>query len=291
MKVIFNLDAENDSDIEEKIYEQIKKKRKLKKEQKEKEEKVSELEKNQEKYEIQNIINDTFEKAKELKRQRDNERSVLKSNDAYKENIYSHTSNLISTDKINVWNEVNNTKVQVILVYGWYRKQIGNAPKSIDLLNKIIIDHIKARNNKPVTINDFKMHYYDYEKERCEIEDQYDLDGCYLLAEKAEPPYLKIWLDIKRGINNESEDNKEKSNEYEDSESSDDHTIEIGYESDFAGESFELKDFDSLYHNLIREGYMYTTDKIYKECKKFWKSEKYNWHDYNTLGCTGLWEL
>ena len=36
MKVIYNLDDENDSDIEEKIYEQIKKKRLLKKAQKEK---------------------------------------------------------------------------------------------------------------------------------------------------------------------------------------------------------------------------------------------------------------
>ena len=52
------------------------------------------------------------------------------------------------------------------------------------------------------------------------------------------------------------------------SDSSDPDSIEIGYESDIVGEAFELKDFESLYNNLIREGYMYTKDRIYKECKK-----------------------
>ena len=71
------------------------------------------------------------------------------------------------------------------------------------------MDSIKARNGKPVTPNDFRMHYYDYEKERWLIETQYDLDCAYLLAEKAEPSYIKIWLDIKRGINSLSNEKDE----------------------------------------------------------------------------------
>ena len=63
MKVIYNLDDENDSDIEEKIYEQIKKKRLLKKAQKEKtkENGVEET------HTLQNIVTWTLENAKVLK--------------------------------------------------------------------------------------------------------------------------------------------------------------------------------------------------------------------------------
>ena len=169
MKVTLNLDAENDSDLEDKVFEYLKKKREKKLAQKvKKQNEVIDLTK-------PSSITQTLENAKEMRKQRDIEKSIFRSVEAKRVKALPPVPDFIRNDKPIFWEETYNDKVQVILVHGWYRKQIGNAPKSFDLLQKIVVDNIRSKNGSSVTINDFKMHYYDFNSEKTEIEDQYDL--------------------------------------------------------------------------------------------------------------------
>ena len=174
MKVTLNLEEENDSDLEDKVFEYLKKKREQKKAQKDKENKRFQ-QKNLGTHKF-NSIEQTLANATELKRQREIEKSV------FRQQVETHPIKpavslpvFADSSSSRVCDDGFNSKVQVILVYGCYRKHVGNAPKSLEVLQQVIVDSIKARNGKPVTPNDFRMHYYDYDGERTDIEDQYDL--------------------------------------------------------------------------------------------------------------------
>ena len=45
-------------------------------------------------------------------------------------------------------------------------------------------------NKKPITINDFKMYFFDYENEKCTIDTQGDLESVYMMTQKAVPKNL-----------------------------------------------------------------------------------------------------
>ena len=64
-------------------------------------------------------------------------------------------------------------------------------PDSIEELREFVRQMIDPENNKkPITINDFKMYFFDYENEKCTIDTQGDLESVYMMTQKAVPKNL-----------------------------------------------------------------------------------------------------
>ena len=107
---------------------------------------------------------------------------------------------------------LKDNELKIRLWYEAQRKWLSSIPKDADELRQLIISMVISSKKTPLTDDDFRMYFYDYESEKCLIETDSDLECALSMAEKATPPHLKLCLDIRRGINSADSDEENKSN-------------------------------------------------------------------------------
>ncbi|CAI2384902.1 unnamed protein product [Moneuplotes crassus] len=194
--------------------------------------------------------------------------------------------------------------LKVILCLTIYRKTLTQVPATIEELRLVCLKSIISSWNIPLADKDFNLFFFDCDGEKCSIDTQEDLECTYNLARKAIPPWLKILVQVERGVNGEQSKEvikyKRKLNEKFqhvesdfDSNSDDDKCFQEDY-------TFDIQECDTL--DLIREGYQYyrkggpfgnRTQKrhlvmIYKcslhKCKGMWETQPFQFNgEYGRL--------
>ena len=117
----------------------------------------------------------------------------------YKGHAYSYESEIV--DKLDEPYHIPKSKkvpfskkfadIKVIICYNIHRKQLEFVPDSIEELREFVRQMIDPENKlMPITINDFKMYFFDYENEKCTIDTQGDLESVYMMTQKAVPKNL-----------------------------------------------------------------------------------------------------
>jgi hypothetical protein len=171
-----------------------------------------------------------------------------------------------------------------------YRKTLDSLPMSVEELRQQVIKSVISSWEISISDSDFNMFFYDLDGEKWSLDTQGDLDWVYKMALKATPPWIKVIVEIERGVNGgeelESIKRKRKASR---------KFVEV--DSDFDSNSdddqwfverftFDCHEVDSL--TLIREGYEYIVRHGPKHTVT--KGHLLNVYDWTMKHWKGRWE-
>ncbi|CAI2383947.1 unnamed protein product [Moneuplotes crassus] len=184
--------------------------------------------------------------------------------------------------------EENEEGFKVRICYEAQRRWLNPIPKTLLDLRDTIISLFHSSKNKPLTDEDFRMYFYDFDGEKCIIDTDLDLQTAYCLAKKAIPNILKLCIDIRRGLNVCDSDSDNRTirikTDYNDRRYNEESDDEEDYEK------WKLDNFELEFNYIMRDGFPYQRYYPYNKANYASLSCWYACRDNHINGCSGRWE-